>query len=234
MQYYYFENIMWDEYYASGLLNFTKINDEKIECPKCGLSTRFKLYPPFRLELSNAKFGDIVHSDNLDLIVSHNFKILYEKSNLQGIEEFIPIDNVIVKKNKNKLIPPKYYFARFKWIKANYDKKHVEYLNSKNDFSQSGHSCEVCDTLGRRDVNGYKIIINEDKEYDIFSSYEIKNILMSQRFVDWCLENKITNVKAKFTKTEDHICYYLLNDTKKHFNMTNEDLKKRLSKFGEY
>lgn len=234
MQYYYFENILWDKFFASGILNFTKINDEKIECPKCKLSTRYKLFSPFELELSNANFGDVVHVDGMDLIVSERFKSIYYKSNLKGIEEFIPINKVIVKRNRNKLEPPKYYYARLKWIKANYDPENVNIQNAINSFANSEHICEVCDTLGRRDINGYKIIINESDSYDVFNSYEIKNILMSQNFVDWCLENGISNVKAKFTRTEDHTCYHLLDDTNKHIELINNDLIKRLEKFGEY
>jgi len=94
-------------------------------CPHCGVS----LGPDFWLEprkviLTRSKYGDFVGGN--EFLVSERFKEAYEKSGLNGIKQFYPVEVIkVLSLRGDPPTPPKYYlpiivysFARVNFRKS--------------------------------------------------------------------------------------------------------------------
>ena len=140
------------------------------KCPACG-SAIGPLHwdEPRKVIFSKPKYGDLVYG--LKFLVSEKFKDLYEKSDLKGILEFIPVEIVKVRYLKQLSAEiPKYYNVRLIYSFARVDIK---------KSSISGHIierfCSLCEPFGTtKDViRGIYIDDTNWGNEDIFHLHEM-------------------------------------------------------------
>lgn len=68
---------------------------DAIYCPECKRPlTMLEWLPPFEVNLSNGKVGDVIFGTYSHFIVSDKFKRIYENDNFQGITSFEPVPHV--------------------------------------------------------------------------------------------------------------------------------------------
>ena len=167
-------------------------------CPKCG-SPIGCLYwqEPIKVILSKPKYGDFVCGN--DFLVSKNFKDAYEKTSLNGIIKFIPVNISKIRYKKNNLqIPPQYYIIElvYSFAKINLKKSII-----KGQYDD--RYCNLCKPFSSTvdNINGIFIDDSNWAEEDIFHLHEMGDtVFASQRFVNFCLENKFTNFMYVNTK----------------------------------
>lgn len=98
-------------------------------CPVCGGAVSgLRWLPPHRIKLSSAKpgkWGDFVWGAGFPLLVSSQFKEIYEREGLIGIEEFsAPVEIVrmgTLKSGQFLTPPPTYHLIHVPWGGANQD-----------------------------------------------------------------------------------------------------------------
>src|SRR5690606_2632038 len=83
----------FDKNYAygeeKGALN---LGDAEV-CPVCKSElTNMKWLPPYLINVSKEKIGDLIFGSFNHFVVSQTFVDLYRESNLLGIKSFIPVD----------------------------------------------------------------------------------------------------------------------------------------------
>jgi len=160
-------------------------------CPKCGARIGFDYWvEPRKVILSRPKYGDF--TSGITLLVSEHVKEAYEKSSLEGIKNFIPVEVCKVRHiRKDPPLPPKYYSLELGYSFARVDlKKSV--IQGKRD----GRFCRLCNPLSSTMDRIDGLYIN-DRNWggeDIFHLHELGcSVYVSQRFVDFCLMNEFTN-----------------------------------------
>lgn len=167
-------------------------------CPKCGAPVGWLDWiEPRRVKLSKPKYGDFVYG--LRMLVSENFKNAYEKSKLKGIKEFLPVNVMKVNYLGKKPFPQTRYYS----ISLMYSLAKVDLNKSKITGQVRERHCDLC--MPKRttidEVDGLYIDDSNWKGEDIFHLYEMgSTIFVSQKFVDFCLENKFGNFKCINTK----------------------------------
>jgi len=160
-------------------------------CPKCGARIGFDYWvEPKKIILSRPKYGDFV--TGITLLVSENFKEAYEKSSLIGIKRFNPVEVCKVRHiRKNPPLPPKYYSLELGYSFARVDLKKSVIMGKRNN-----RFCKLCNPLSRTPdkIDGLYIDDSNWGGEDIFHLHERGAIVyVSQKFVDFCLENEFTN-----------------------------------------
>jgi len=242
MQYYTLEYTLFDRFYAlyDPIEPLNRSEDDSFLCPECGyILVWTKWVEPRGVRLSKPLFGDVVF-DSDDMLVSQRFKDLYEESDLKGITAFHKLDKVLVSRNtKKQLEPPTYYYIEVAVANAIFDPEKTTALplgrNKKNyDIREGVKRCRLChpynyDTMAH--IKGFGIKYLDDNLLDIFAIYpRAKEKHFSQKFVDWALENNITNFKGKIIRTEDYTEVWEDNTEEK----LEQTLKARLKRGEEY
>lgn len=168
------------------------------KCPKCGMAVGFKHWEEsIKVVLSNPKYGDFVCG--LDFLVSERFKNAYEKAELKGIKQFLPVEIAKVRYIRNSSpLPPKYYCVDIEYSFARIDKENSIIMGKTID-----RYCELCQPFGTTidEIRSISIDATDWGGEDIFHLHETGGaIYASQNFIDFCLLNKFTNFKYMNTK----------------------------------
>ena len=167
-------------------------------CPVCHRSMMQLTYPhsPLRREIHVAKpyFGDIVADGRV--YFSERAKLLYEESDLKGIEEFREIEILkVVSHNgvrKAKLPPPPtYYLCQIAVDGATWD-----YEKSKAVYSEPDPIiCEYCkDFKGL--IRGYEGLYVDESRWNGNNIFELLGIggriMVDENFKSWAERNNLT------------------------------------------
>jgi ribosomal protein L34E len=174
--------------------------DDCPRCPECGawIGSSFWLEPR-KVELSRPKYGDFV--SGVAFLVSESFKEAYEKSALNGIKQFIPVEVSKVRHmRKNPPKPPQYYSIEIVHSFARIDLKNTVLTGQRDD-----RYCALCNPLSctKDKIDGLYIDDSGWGGEDIFHLHELGgNVFASQRFVDFCLEHRFTNFN--YVDTRDY------------------------------
>jgi hypothetical protein len=180
-----------------------KMSKEFPKCPKCGRAVGMLYWlPPYDIIIKQPKkIGDFIGGViGTDLIVSEQFKVKYEQSNLKGIEQFIELNvfQMGAKKNTSYAIP-KLFGASVKITntQVDYDKMGVTWFSKPEK-----NICNLCCPGGGGEGGIYqtyeKIVFKQDTltDYDFFIAINfVGNIMLSERAKDFIEINKFTNVE---------------------------------------
>lgn len=90
-------------------------------------------------------------------------------------------------------------------MKIAYSNKKYDYAVQQNERRKSDKSlpkCSLCMRSGNGLTNAFREIYFDDQdEYDIFRVYEkCTNIYCNERFIQFCKDNKLTNIVEWFVK----------------------------------
>ena len=168
-------------------------------CPVCHESMRTSTYPisPLRREIHIARsyFGDII-SDGVRVYFSERAKLLYEKSNLTGIEEFKKIEILKVACHngvrKAKLPPlPTYY-----WCPIVVDGATWDYERSKAVYSEPDSIiCDYCKNY-KGLIKGYDGMYVDESRWNGNNIFELLGIggkiMVDENFKSWVECNNLT------------------------------------------
>ena len=99
------------------------------KCPVCGGPVSFlKWLPPYRIKISSTKpdkWGDFMWGAGFPLLISSNFKSIYDQEGLTGIAEIAPVVEVVrmgkLKTGQFPVAPPEYHLIHILWGGANQD-----------------------------------------------------------------------------------------------------------------
>jgi len=219
MQFYTLDNMNYDRFYAlfDSIEPYNDVEDPVL-CPECGRILIWRKWiEPRCVKLSKPLFGDVALNLVDNMIVSQRFKNLYEQSGLKGIKSFNPIDKVLVSRNaKKQLIPPMYYHIELEMANAVYDLEKTvclpaSYCKNRESLEVTNGGikrCSLCNPYNYDcvpTIKGFGIKYLDNNFLDIFHFYpRTRHVHFSQKFIDWALENNITNFKGKIQKTEDY------------------------------
>lgn len=175
----------------------TKVGDCTY-CPLCYEPiSPLEWLSPKKIELMNTKFGDFLFGSGVDVKCTERVRDALIKTNLSGILKFEQLDIVKVRYLKNKSIQiPKYYFL------------HIIRPKVLIDLSKSFKNWErepkcICGGGGLLvGMGGFSVDLSTWNGEDIFHLIGFAYPIFSQRFVDFVLENKFTNID--FVATEDY------------------------------
>jgi hypothetical protein len=143
---------------------FSKANTgDAVHCPECDCAlTMLEWLPPFEIRVSKKKVGDVIFGSHSHFIVSANFKELYQKQELTGIDSFEKV-NIY---NRGKQLDLEYYFPRIFLSLAHIDLQHsgIEFKGTK--------TCNTCQRGGRlfEDMRGLVWQNPHQIQKDIFCS----------------------------------------------------------------
>jgi len=176
---------------------------DALRCEVCGkLMGNLSWLPPYKAELEfwGREAGDVAFRTAEGFLVSHRFKELYEKTDLKGLNGFIKVEIVKIKRHKRKYpeIIPDYYYVR------------VPISHAKLDFEASGvvftgeFICEGCKS-GRGVYKSIERIVIEEGTWsgeDIFIARGLwGSFLTTERFKDFYINNNFKN--GEFLETEN-------------------------------
>jgi hypothetical protein len=241
MQYYTLDYETFDKFYAmyDPIDPWNLTEDDSYLCPECGrILVWTKWAEPRCVKLTKPLFGDVV-LDFHDMLVSQRFKDLYEKSDLKGITAFHKLDKVLVSGNaKKQLEPPTYYYIETAVANAIFDPERTTVVlcdesGENHEIKYGVKRCRLCKPYNYNIhyIRGFGIKYLDDDLLDIFGFYpRAKYKHFSQRFVDWALENNITNFKGKIIRIEE----YTTVPEETTFDRLEQDMKARLKQGEEF
>ena len=144
-------------------------------------------------------------------LISERALAVIQQAGLTGIRDVQEIEHVRFQRKGKKEIPiPKYYYLELVRSKMtiNHEKSVIAYGKCREGDPYS-RACPLCHPVpGTYDFLRHLEFHTEQYEgYDIFFTYEMGGLaLLSQRFVDVCRENGLTNLHfrsaAKFLEKE--------------------------------
>lgn len=199
MKFYIFENLRFISDFAYGEEVKPINRGEPDYCPVCRSPlSMMKWLPPHRVKLEKPVYGDFVFGTFTEMLVSESFKDVYEKSEIRGITAFHPVE--IVKVNRlrpNSPKPPQYYYIEIKRTETKIDEV------ASHFFWERKPKCSECRSGVIKSLNSVFIKSETWTGEDIFYAKGLPGIIIvSQKFVDFVLENGFTN--AKFIPSEDY------------------------------
>jgi hypothetical protein len=155
-----------------------------------------KWLPPHRAFLENDRYCDFLYGSFPEIVVSERVKTAYEASGLKGIKNFYPLEILKVRrKRKNSPPKPEYYVVEIGRIPARLEMLEVEW--------DEPPKCEVCLSGIAKRVKGLRLIEETWTGEDIFLPITFpREIIVTQRFVDFVLDNGFSN--AEFVPLKDY------------------------------
>ncbi len=163
-------------------------------CPECDrLISTLTWLPPFQVELvAWGHYGDVLLSPGCQLLVSHRFRDSYEKSGLNGIAGFEPVDIVKVKRRRKLQGAPPYFKVELARSQAAIDDK-----ASESEWLGDPDLCPIC-RLAKNDVTflrNRRTIIEAGtwSGEDIFIPRGSGDFLVTLHFKEFCENNDIKN-----------------------------------------
>lgn len=192
-----FKGAYWAEgirYADSQNVDFSK---PETVCPLCGRAVSgFAWLEPHNIKLSGKRVGNFVFS-TAGLLCNERCKDLIQQRGIKGVEEFMPV-NTFYKKGCPTEQP--YYLMKIAYSNKKYD--YAVQQNERRKSDKSLPKCSLCMRSGNGLTNAFREIYFDDQdEYDIFRVYEKRtNIYCNERFIQFCKDNKLTNIVEWFVK----------------------------------
>lgn len=191
--------------YAEAALTDAEYDYDRVAtCPLCGAYVSSALWKrPRAVVLTSRKIPDFLYNlfDRSPFLLSENALQKIRSAGLKGILSAEKIEHVrFQRKSKQETPIPTYYhieLARSK-ITINHEKSNIVYGQSSDR-----KRCDLCRQVPATYDFFRRLCLNmEDYEgYDIFHTYELGNaVLLSQRFVDFCIENDLTNLHCSIAE----------------------------------
>ena len=167
------------------------------QCPVCGRDASRALWlQPRQVVLTSRKLPDFLHTvkSRVPYLLSERALTEIQNAGLTGIIKAEPIEHIRYLR-KAKIDPPipNYYYievARSK-ITVNHELSKIRYGTLRNE-----DPCPLCRQVPAVWMAAKELVFNMEayEGYDIFHIYELgETTFVSQRFVDFCQEKKLTN-----------------------------------------
>lgn len=160
----------------------------KTICPLCGrvlATVGWTSSEKIKLD-KKSKLGDFIYGFfPFDVLCSKRFIQSFERAGLKGIESCRQIQLYF----RKELIPFAYYGLEF-----GYSLKKVPFAEKQNEKRKYDKSLPRCSLCQKTD-NWREIYFSEENNLDVFHIYENRtHLYCNQKFVDFCEENKFTNI----------------------------------------
>lgn len=193
------------DYAEAALIQVQYDYDRFDVCPQCGRRVSGAYWKkPREVVLTKHKVPDFLYAycDNVPFLVSDNFLAKYFAAGLKGIQCAEEIESVRYQRtSKNDSAVPRYFHIELlrSQITVDHQKSIITYGKADGDLF-----CPLCNQVpGTYDFIRSLSFKGAFEGYDIFQTYKLGNtVLLSQRFVDFCNENKFTNLH--FAPAEKH------------------------------
>ncbi len=175
-------------------------------CPKCGNRVSGALWMrPREVVLTSRKIPDFLYAycDDSPFLLSENALQKIQDAGLVGITKAEEIEHIRFQRKSKKEVPiPKFYHIELarSMITIDHPKSRIVYGNRGKRTC-----CSLCRQVPATYNFFRSLSFNMDayEGYDIFYIYELGNtVFLSQRFVDFYKENKLTNLH--FDPAEKH------------------------------
>ncbi len=187
-------------------LNCNYDTSKVVRCPLCNncVSAGYWM-PPREVVLTKRKVPDFLYcySGNAPFVISERALNVIRNAGLKGITHAEEIELTrFQRKSKTEVEIPKYFYIELKRsrITVNHEKSVIQYGKSSRT-----HTCPLCRQVPATFDFFRRLAFNVDayEGYDIFHIYELGDLaLVSQRFVDVCQKNNLTNLHI--TPTEQY------------------------------
>lgn len=167
-------------------------------CPLCGERVSGCYWvPPREVVLTKRKVPDFLYTycDNAPFVISPKALHVIQEAGLTGIKCAEEIEHVrFQRKSKKEDVIPRFYHIELERsrVTVNHEKSIIHYGKSRRT-----HTCALCRQVPAMFDFTRRMVFNVDayEGYDIFHIYELGSVaIVSQRFVDVCRENGLTNL----------------------------------------
>lgn len=184
--------------------NVTYDYDRFVACPLCGERVSGAYWvPPREVILTKRNVPDFLYTygDNAPFVISPKALQVIRDAGLTGIKCAEEIEHVrFQRRSKKEVVIPRYYHIELERsrITINHEKSIIHYGKSSRT-----HTCALCRQVPATLDFTRRIVFNAEayEGYDIFQIYEIGSAIVSQRFVDVCRENDLTNLHVTPAET---------------------------------
>lgn len=172
-------------------------NADQVErCPLCGKPVSgMRWEKPRVLELTGKRLPDFLYMYGADSMFAISEAVYNKMQTMQwnGILSFDKIDKIVLKSKSNAAAKePVYYQINVKRsrITLDHQKSQISYGETE------AQRCDLCNPVPATYdfFRGIQFYMDGFEGYDVFKTYEMGDIMFfSERFVDFCLQNKFTN-----------------------------------------
>lgn len=143
--------------------------------------------PPFEINISKKRLGDLIFGSYVGFFVSKKFKNEFEETDLKGISSFKKATLFF----QRELLNEEYYYTEIEIINASVDLNRL--------VLEDGILCDTCqkgDSILSK-INGVSFTNPDKINNDIFFSSTLgqANIIISERFKNFVEEFEFTNLK---------------------------------------
>lgn len=162
-----------------------------VTCPLCGRDIEGSRWVgEYNVMVSRKKLGDVIYGVPDLLLVSERFVALCKQNHIRGITQFTEVSLFY----RGKKLDTRYFQATI-----GYSMKKLAFAKEQNRKRMSDKSlpkCSLCMKSGNGAKDDWKQrYCTGEPDADIFKIYEKKGrFFCDQVFVDFCKENKITNI----------------------------------------
>ncbi len=163
-------------------------------CPLCGAKVEGSPWSgPYDVKINKKKHGDFIYGVPSLFMASERFVNSFFAEDLKGIVSIQKI-NILCRKKPIE--------DTFFQLEIAFSGKKMEYAKAQNEKRKTDKSlprCSLCKKGNGVLDNWQEIYFNDEYEYDIFKIYERPGrYFCTQRFVDFCEENKFQNIIESF------------------------------------
>lgn len=192
------------EYAEAAIIGVEHDYSRFVSCPQCGARVSGAYWEhPREVVLTRHKAPDFLYAycDNAPFVLSEKAIELIRQAGLTGITCVEEIENVrFQRKSKKELAVPKYYHIELarSQITINHQESQIVYGSSSNPTT-----CPLCRQVPALYNFFRSLSFNTDvyEGYDIFQIYELgETVFLSQKFVDFCTKNNLSNLHFKPAK----------------------------------
>lgn len=176
------------------------LGDETTEvCPCCGAWVNGRGWlRPRSIVLTNRNIPDFFYiwGANVPFLLSERALRVIREAGLTGIKNVEPIDDArFLRKSKKEVEIPQYYHFEVERSMITMDQERS--IIGYGTLLDEDRICPLCDPYGRTKNAHYGVSFHMEgyEGYDVFYTIDNGSLLfVSQRFVDVCRENGLTNL----------------------------------------
>lgn len=187
-------------YAETALIEVDYLYDNYVACPECGRRVTGAYWlPPREVVLTKRVVPDFLYvlTDRAPFVISEKALTVIQNAGLTGILRYEEIEIArFQRKSKTEIPIPKYYHIELAYsrITINHERSVIDHGPASIDHKKL---CPLCHpVLGTYDFyRKLSLNMNAYEGYDIFHCYEMgEHVFLSQRFIDVCKENNLTNL----------------------------------------